>query len=211
MLFQSTPRASLSWSSASPGSLPSVRRRRLRIGGQQEVRTTAAGLPPRLPLTVTTMSFEVKLPRCAHFHLLIPIAGCTGSGVAFHHAGLDLNDRTGIEGAFLRGDISVICCTSTLAMGVNLPCHLVIIKNTVTWNGAGAAEYSDLEVMQMLGRAGRPQFDTSGVAVIMTRQEKVRHYELMVTGNQLLESRYSSIPSPSGKFADHRQPPSQSH
>lgn len=49
----------------------------------------------------------------------------------------------------------MICCTSTLAVGVNLPCHLVIIKNTVCYQESGLKEYADLEMMQMLGRAGR--------------------------------------------------------
>jgi ATP-dependent DNA helicase HFM1/MER3 len=44
-------------------------------------------------------------------------------------------------------------------------------------------------MMQMLGRAGRPQFDDSAVAVIMTRQTKVRRYETMVTGQDMLESK----------------------
>ncbi|KAF2130634.1 hypothetical protein P153DRAFT_288291 [Dothidotthia symphoricarpi CBS 119687] len=111
------------------------------------------------------------------------------SGVAFHHAGLDSDDRLKVESGFLNGDINVICCTSTLAVGVNLPCHLVIIKNTVTFCDQGLQEYSDLEMMQMLGRAGRPQFDDSAVAVIMTRQAKVSRYEMMVTGQDLLESK----------------------
>lgn len=111
------------------------------------------------------------------------------SGVAFHHAGLDHEDRMKVEQAFLKGDISVICCTSTLAVGVNLPCHLVIIKNTMAYTQEGMKEYSDLEMMQMLGRAGRPQFDDSAVAVIMTRQTKVRRYETLTTGQEILESR----------------------
>ncbi|KAF2830323.1 hypothetical protein CC86DRAFT_284183 [Ophiobolus disseminans] len=114
------------------------------------------------------------------------------SGVAFHHAGLDLDDRTQVEKGFLSHDINVICCTSTLAVGVNLPCHLVIVKNTVSYTDEGLQEYSDLEMMQMLGRAGRPQFDDTAVAVIMTRQAKARRYELMVTGQDLLESKLHS-------------------
>lgn len=114
---------------------------------------------------------------------------CVPSAVAWHHAGLTIPDRNAIEKGFINGDINVICCTSTLAVGVNLPCHMVILKNTVAYtNGEGIKEYTDLEVMQMLGRAGRPQYDTSGVAVIMTRQEKVRRYERMVSGEQVLES-----------------------
>jgi len=113
---------------------------------------------------------------------------CAASGVAFHHAGITPEDRINVEKAYLNGQINVICCTSTLAVGVNLPCHLVIIKNTVTYTQNVQKEYADLEVMQMLGRAGRPQFDDSAVAVIMTRQSKVQKYEMMVTGQQALES-----------------------
>ncbi|KAF2737089.1 P-loop containing nucleoside triphosphate hydrolase protein [Polyplosphaeria fusca] len=112
----------------------------------------------------------------------------TASSVAFHHAGLSTEDRLAVEDGFLKGHIKVICCTSTLAVGVNLPCHLVIIKNTVTFTNDGMQEYSDLDVMQMLGRAGRPQFDNSATAVIMTRSAKVKRYEMMATGQDLLES-----------------------
>ena len=42
--------------------------------------------------------------------------------------------------------------------------------------------------MQMLGRAGRPQFDTAGVAVIMTKKENKDKYEKMVSGNEIVES-----------------------
>lgn len=110
------------------------------------------------------------------------------SGVAFHHAGLDGPDRHTVERGFLEGQINVICCTSTLAVGVNLPCHMVIIKNTVSYQDDGIKEYADLEIMQMLGRAGRPQFDSTAVAVIVTKQEKVHKYEKLVSGEELLES-----------------------
>ncbi|KAK8183963.1 Sec63 Brl domain-containing protein, partial [Phyllosticta citribraziliensis] len=125
-----------------------------------------------------------KLPPLADHQL----RDCASSGVAYHHAGLDLSDRQGVEKAYLNGDLNVICSTSTLAVGVNLPCHLVIIKNTVGYTNSGPKEYSDLEIMQMLGRAGRPQFDDSAVAVIMTRTEKVRKYEQMMSGQEVLES-----------------------
>lgn len=109
-------------------------------------------------------------------------------GVAFHHAGLDSGDRSAIEQAFLSGGISVICCTSTLAVGVNLPCHLVVLKGTVGYQDRTLCECCDLEVMQMLGRAGRPQFDDTAIAIIMTRSEKVDHYKKMISGQEILES-----------------------
>ncbi|VDB94696.1 Bgt-2769, partial [Blumeria graminis f. sp. tritici] len=109
-------------------------------------------------------------------------------GVAFHHAGLDAQDRYAIETGYLKGDISVICCTSTLAVGVNLPCHMVILKGTVGFQDGVLREYSDLEVMQMLGRAGRPQFDDSAIAIIITRTGKSERYKKMIAGQDILES-----------------------
>ncbi|KAL8372169.1 hypothetical protein RB595_001797 [Gaeumannomyces hyphopodioides] len=109
-------------------------------------------------------------------------------GVAFHHAGLDSQDRATVEKCYRSGDLHVICCTSTLAVGVNLPCHTVVLKGTVGYSDGRLLEYSDLEVMQMLGRAGRPQFDNSAVAIIFTRPENKARYADMVSGQQVLES-----------------------
>ncbi|KAI0548682.1 hypothetical protein F4679DRAFT_596638 [Xylaria curta] len=109
-------------------------------------------------------------------------------GVAFHHAGLDAQDRAMIETSFLSGHLHVICCTSTLAVGVNLPCHTVVLKGTNHYTDGGSQEYTDLDVMQMLGRAGRPQFDNSATAIIMTRSANVQRYKKLVSGEELLES-----------------------
>jgi len=109
-------------------------------------------------------------------------------GVAFHHAGLDVQDRNAVEQSFLKGQLSVICCTSTLAVGVNLPCHTAVLKGTVGFTDDNIQEFSDLEVMQMLGRAGRPQFDDSATAIILTRAHNKQRYERMVSGQEILES-----------------------
>ncbi|KAL9044262.1 MAG: hypothetical protein Q9214_002586, partial [Letrouitia sp. 1 TL-2023] len=67
------------------------------------------------------------------------------------------------------------------------------VKNTVCFQDEGLKEYADLEMMQMLGRAGRPQFDDNAVAVIMTKQEKVLKYEKMASGEEVLESWYQNV------------------
>lgn len=60
-------------------------------------------------------------------------------------------------------------------MGVNLPAHLVVIKSTAQYIGGAYEEYSTAQLLQMTGRAGRPQFDTHATAVIMTKmQHKVK-------------------------------------
>lgn len=49
-------------------------------------------------------------------------------GFGYHHAGLSADDRMLVEQSYLSGAIHILCSTSTLAHGVNLPAHLVIIK-----------------------------------------------------------------------------------
>ncbi|CRK12775.1 hypothetical protein BN1723_017304, partial [Verticillium longisporum] len=51
-------------------------------------------------------------------------------GFGIHHAGMSRIDRTDVEDLFARGAIQVLVCTATLAWGVNLPAHSVIIKGT---------------------------------------------------------------------------------
>lgn len=110
------------------------------------------------------------------------------AGVAFHHASLSPADRKAVEQGFLDANINVICSTSTLAVGVNLPCYLVILKGTFGYSDSGLQEYSSLEVMQMLGRAGRPQFETEACAVILCQNERAKKYETMIAGEEILES-----------------------
>jgi ATP-dependent DNA helicase HFM1/MER3 len=50
-------------------------------------------------------------------------------------------------------------------------------------------ELVDSDILQMIGRAGRPQFDSTGVAVILTRSDKRAKYENIVAGKDPLESR----------------------
>ncbi|XP_031974074.1 probable ATP-dependent DNA helicase HFM1 isoform X3 [Corvus moneduloides] len=109
-------------------------------------------------------------------------------GVAYHHAGMEMSDRKIIEGAFTVGDLPVLFTTSTLAMGVNLPAHLVVIKSTMHYVGGVFQEYSETDILQMIGRAGRPQFDTTATAVIMTRCSTRERYIQMLNGADIIES-----------------------
>nr|WJN24856.1 meiosis specific DNA helicase [Pseudozyma thailandica] len=107
--------------------------------------------------------------------------------VAFHHAGLSVGDRRKIEQAFLADQIGVLCCTTTLATGINLPAYCVIIRGTKQYDGQWV-EMSELDLIQMMGRAGRPQFDRSGVAVIMCEDTVQAHYRELVSGSRDIES-----------------------
>ncbi|CBQ73764.1 related to HFM1-DNA/RNA helicase [Sporisorium reilianum SRZ2] len=111
----------------------------------------------------------------------------TASGIAFHHAGLSISDRRSVEQAFLADKIGVLCCTTTLATGINLPAYCVIIRGTKQFDGQWC-QMSELDLIQMMGRAGRPQFDRSGVAVIMCEDTMQAHYRELVSGTRDIES-----------------------
>ena len=113
-------------------------------------------------------------------------------GVAFYHAGLSFGDRNIVQELFSNGNLMVVCTTSCLAKGVNLPAHLVVIQGTQLYNGGIYEELSIIDVLQMIGRAGRPQFDSSGVAVIMTTDLNRCRYENLVNGQEVIESELMS-------------------
>ena len=101
------------------------------------------------------------------------------AGVAYHNASLSVEDRNLVIELFIEQKIRVICTTSTLSQGMNLPARLVVIKGTIAYRGAekGYTDYSGTEIEQMVGRAGRVGFDTEGTAVIMTENSHVTKYE----------------------------------
>ena len=114
-------------------------------------------------------------------------------GFGTHHAGMPRTDRNRIETLFSRGHINVLCCTATLAWGVNLPAAAVIIKGTQLYS-AEAGKFIDLgilDVLQIFGRAGRPQFESTGIGFILTSQDKLQHYLAAVTQQHDIESNFS--------------------
>ncbi|XP_012081222.3 DExH-box ATP-dependent RNA helicase DExH17 [Jatropha curcas] len=115
-------------------------------------------------------------------------------GVGYHNGGLCLKDRNLVEGLFLKGDIQILCTTNTLAHGINLPAHTVIIKSTQHFNKEKGLymEYDRSTILQMCGRAGRPPFDDTGMVIIMTRRETVHLYEDLLNGCEMVESQLLS-------------------
>ena len=98
------------------------------------------------------------------------LAEIVKAGCAFHHAGLTPKQRHLIEDHFKRNIIKVICSTPTLAAGVNLPARRAIIRDCKRYaSGLGSVYISPREYKQCAGRAGRPQYDDYGEAVLMAK------------------------------------------
>mmetsp|Transcript_35097 Transcript_35097/g.59441 ORF Transcript_35097/g.59441 Transcript_35097/m.59441 type:complete len:2046 (+) Transcript_35097:92-6229(+) len=113
-------------------------------------------------------------------------------GLGFHHAGMQRSDRGIIEDSFAKGYIKALCCTATLAWGVNLPAHTVIIKGTTLYipEKGGFVQLGMLDVMQIFGRAGRPQFDKTGEAFMITEHDQLQRYLSLLNHALPIESQF---------------------
>ncbi|XP_061514383.1 probable ATP-dependent DNA helicase HFM1 [Anopheles gambiae] len=152
---------------------------------RRSVESTAKFLANRSPVKRAGPAAGSALAELAGNLANRTLQECVAKGVAYHHAGLLHNDRNQIEAHFRAGHLAVLCCTSTLCMGVNLPAYLVVVKSTCNHTGK---EYTDNYVLQMVGRAGRAEFSEDGVAVILTTDGNASRYQRVVTETAPIES-----------------------
>ncbi|WP_267641661.1 DEAD/DEAH box helicase [Haloarchaeobius amylolyticus] len=111
-------------------------------------------------------------------------------GVAFHHAGLSKNDKDRVEEWFKQGKLQLLFSTSTLAWGVNLPARCVVIRDTKLHDPLeGEVDMSPLDVLQMLGRAGRPGYDDVGHGYVVCDASDAGKYRRLLKEGKEIESR----------------------
>ncbi|KAB7517770.1 DEAD/DEAH box helicase [Halosegnis rubeus] len=114
-------------------------------------------------------------------------------GVAFHHAGLSREDKNAVEAWFKEGKIQLLFSTSTLAWGVNLPARCVVIRDTKLHDPLeGEVDMSPLDVLQMLGRAGRPGYDDKGYAHVVCEGRDAEKYRRLLREGKEIESRLAA-------------------
>ena len=114
------------------------------------------------------------------------------NGLGIHHAGMIRAHRSLMERMFAEGHIRVLACTATLAWGVNLPAAAVIIRGTEIFDQQKGT-FSDigvLDVQQIFGRAGRPQYESEGHGVILTSKNKILKYVTMLIRQAPIESQF---------------------
>ncbi|KAJ5009562.1 putative helicase mug81 [Colletotrichum sp. SAR 10_99] len=131
---------------------------------------------------------DMKSSKARDLRELIP------KGLGVHHAGMARSDRNLMERLFAEGVLKVLCCTATLAWGVNLPAAAVVIKGTQVYSAQDGkfVDLGILDVLQIFGRAGRPQFEDTGIGMICTTQDRLHHYLTTVTEQQPIESKFST-------------------
>lgn len=115
-------------------------------------------------------------------------------GIGIHHAGLHREDRTAVEDLFSDKHLQLLISTATLAWGVNLPAHTVIIKGTQIYDPEKGnwVELSHQDILQMIGRAGRIDYDKLGEGIIITSHHELQYYLSLLNQQLPIESQMIS-------------------
>ncbi|KAJ1474629.1 P-loop containing nucleoside triphosphate hydrolase protein [Baffinella frigidus] len=118
------------------------------------------------------------------------IATLAANGLGMHHAGLLRSTKGAVEGAFRDGALRVLVSTSTLAWGVNLPARVVVVMGVQVFDSSVGRqrELGALELLQMFGRAGRPQYDHEGDAYLLCAKGTEDKLLAVVTARVPIES-----------------------
>ncbi|MBA2321284.1 MAG: DEAD/DEAH box helicase [Deltaproteobacteria bacterium] len=87
-------------------------------------------------------------------------------GVAFHHAGLHVSLKAIVEELYEAKLVKVLYCTSTFALGINMPARSVAFDGVKKFDGRTMSPLPTRGFMQKAGRAGRRGMDDVGHVVV---------------------------------------------
>ena len=110
-------------------------------------------------------------------------------GTAFYHSGLSNQDRAAVQQLFRSGTLTILSATSSLAQGVNLPAYLVIVRDLTL----GLQPMRPAELLQALGRAGRPGLESKGIGIVLAPTDHETVVRAMLAGEAIQSSLHADL------------------
>ena len=163
-------------------------------------------------ITVPLLEFDSKVPYTIHreceqiirklpnyeeyLHLpeYVNLVALLEKGIGIHHAGMMSILREIVEILFARGMIKMLFCTTSVAIGLNLPVKTAIFTDINKHDGDHTTILQGHEYTQAAGRAGRLGLDTVGHVIHLNnlfRNVELSSYKTMLKGNpQTLVSKF---------------------
>ena len=163
-------------------------------------------------ITVPLLEFDSKVPYTIHreceqiirklpnyeeyLHLpeYVNLVALLEKGIGIHHAGMMSILREIVEILFARGMIKMLFCTTSVAIGLNLPVKTAIFTDINKHDGDHITILQGHEYTQAAGRAGRLGLDTVGHVIHLNnlfRNVELSSYKTMLKGNpQTLVSKF---------------------
>jgi superfamily II RNA helicase len=132
-----------------------------------ELTTNLLEFDSKIPYTIDYECEQIirKLPNYQEYlHLpeYVHLVSLLRKGIGIHHAGMMSILREIVEILFARGMIKMLFCTTSVAIGLNLPIRTAIFTDINKHDGDHLAILQGHEYTQAAGRAGRLGLDTVG-------------------------------------------------
>ncbi|HZJ05160.1 MAG TPA: DUF3516 domain-containing protein [Nocardioidaceae bacterium] len=100
-------------------------------------------------------------------------------GIGVHHAGMLPKYRRLVEQLAQAGLLKVISGTDTLGVGINVPIRTVVLTGLTKYDGKRQRVLKAREFHQIVGRAGRAGYDTSGAVVVQAPDHVVENHKAL--------------------------------
>jgi pre-mRNA-splicing helicase BRR2 len=104
---------------------------------------------------------------------------CLEHGVGFLYEGMNETERNVVERLFESGAIQMLISTYSLCWELTLTAYIVVIMDTLRYNGQERryVDYSIPDMLQMMGRACRPEHDENAKCLVYCHTPKKDFYK----------------------------------
>ncbi|KAL9038694.1 MAG: hypothetical protein Q9214_005178 [Letrouitia sp. 1 TL-2023] len=118
------------------------------------------------------------------------LANSISHGIGYYHGALSNGDKRIVSHLYSIGALQVMIASRDVCWEINLSAHLVIVMGSQFYEGREHRyiDYPISEVLQMFGRANRPQFDRLGKGVLMVPSVKREYYKKFLNEALPIES-----------------------